>query len=603
MLLGPVFHAELITTARRARYYVVRFGYGLIVLFQIYLSYNSNSYRFNRKSELTLREMADFGRQIFTAFAVVQAVVVLLLTPALVGGTIADERQRKTLHYLLTSELTGFEIVFGKLAARLLHVVVLVALGLPVVSLIGLFGGVDFPLLLLTYAGTLSTVYFLATLSILVSVFSRRPREAISVLYVLEFAWLALPPLLMSWMPYWAAPWPSIYPWIAPAMQYVAITSPFYLISPMSFRNPGGVVTTIFWGMGLQVAYGTIFLILAAFRLRPSSRNEGGHGRLADLSRVLGRRRRWLGRPECGDDAMLWKERFVSRTGGVTKAVMALVGLVIVGLIAYSSYDFLRPAVAELMVHGYSDNTGSARRDFNAYLRGISTGIYVLWMLGVASSAASGLSSEREEDTWLSLTATPLEGREILRAKMIGPVWALRPVAILLFTLWAIGLAVGSIHPVGLVACAVELAVFTWFLTSIGTFFSLRSRNSTRALASTMALLIFVNGGYMVCCIPFRPDTSIITAGSTPVVFTISLASPYDLDHISGRHVGEMITACILSIFLYGIAAAGLTSALFGTFDAVVDRPDRLRPDLTPAQQRERHKGRGKEIIFPDEMA
>ena len=84
------------------------------------------------------------ARTIFVTFAVVQAVVVLLLTPALVGGAIADERQRKTLHYLLTSELSSVEIVMGKLAARLLQVGVLVALGLPVVSLIGLFGGVDF---------------------------------------------------------------------------------------------------------------------------------------------------------------------------------------------------------------------------------------------------------------------------------------------------------------------------------------------------------------------------------------------------------------------------------------------------------------------------
>ena len=35
------------------------------------------------------------------------------------------------------------------------------------------------------------------------------------------------------------------------------------------------------------------------------------------------------------------------------------------------------------------------------------------------------------------LTSTPLSGQEILRAKMIGPVWGLRLVAYLLFLLWA----------------------------------------------------------------------------------------------------------------------------------------------------------------------
>ena len=102
---------------------------------------------------------------------------------------------------------------------------------------------------------------------------------------------------------------------------------------------------------------------------------------------------------------------------------------------------------------------------------------------------------------------TPLTGREILRAKMIGPIWGLRWVAYLLFLLWAIGLAVGSIHPFGVVACLVEFVVFTWFLSALGTSFSLRAKNSTRALASSMALLIFLNGGYLFCCIP---------CGSTP---------------------------------------------------------------------------------------
>ena len=33
MLPGPVFNVELITTARRARYYAIRFVYGMILLF------------------------------------------------------------------------------------------------------------------------------------------------------------------------------------------------------------------------------------------------------------------------------------------------------------------------------------------------------------------------------------------------------------------------------------------------------------------------------------------------------------------------------------------------------------------------------------------
>ena len=66
---------------------------------------------------------------------------VLVLTPAIVAGVIADEKQRKTLQYLMVSRLNSAEIVLGKLFARLLHIGVFLAIGLPVMSLTSLFGG------------------------------------------------------------------------------------------------------------------------------------------------------------------------------------------------------------------------------------------------------------------------------------------------------------------------------------------------------------------------------------------------------------------------------------------------------------------------------
>ena len=59
------------------------------------------------------------------------------------AGIIPDEFQRKTLHYLLASRLSSAEIVLGKLGARLVHVVAFVALGLPIVSLLMLYGGLN----------------------------------------------------------------------------------------------------------------------------------------------------------------------------------------------------------------------------------------------------------------------------------------------------------------------------------------------------------------------------------------------------------------------------------------------------------------------------
>ncbi len=605
MLLGPVFNAELLTTARRARYYVVRFIYGSIILFQIYATYQSNEYRINATGgRLSINDMSMFAYQLFVSFAILQAVVVLLLTPALVGGTIADERQRKTLHYLLTSQLSSAEIILGKLAARLLQVVVLVALGLPVVSLMGLFG-IDLNLMLLAYAGTFTTMFFLGSASILVSVISRRPREAISVLYVFELVWLVALPMLMFWMPYWDPPWPEIANVIKPVLEYVTLTSPTNLIGNGPRMGVNTMISEAFWSMGLQIAWGTLFVVLAAFRLRPSARTEGSTSSVNRWFKKLMAKRKWLPRKPCGDDGMLWKEMHVSRTGGLTKAVMVLLGISLVVLILYSGFEPFIVAFDEMMRDGYFEPRGQARGEFNTGLRVFSTGIYILWFLGVAAAAATGISSEREEDQWLALTSTQLSGHEILRAKMIGPVWGLRFLAYLMFALWGFGLIVGAVHPMAILASLLCLVVFTWFLTALGTFFSLRAKNSTRALASTIALLIFLNGGYLFCCIPFQPNGSLIFSGMTPFAFTIALFSSEDLFRLAQpRNVydrtGEAIAASVLCVLFYGFAAAGITAALFSMFDAVVDRPDRLRQNLTANQQKEFLKGRGKDIVYQD---
>jgi hypothetical protein len=256
----------------------------------------------------------------------------------------------------------------------------------------------------------------------------------------------------------------------------------------------------------------------------------------------------------------------------------------------------------EMLRDGYFIQ-GHQRTEFNGFLRVFCTFIYVLWFLGIASSAASGLSSEREEDQWLALISTPLTGAEILRAKMIGPLWGLRNLAYLMFALWGSGLIVGSLHPFAVVACLIEFVVFTWFLSALGTFFSLRSKNSARSLASTMALLIFLNGGYLFCCIPLQADTPAIIAGSTPAIFAVSLFSIEDITHVyQYSRTGEWVVGCVMGVLFYGITAAGITSSLFSSFDTVVDRPDRFRQDRTPNQQREYLKSRSKEIQYQDEL-
>src|SRR4051812_1739793 len=120
MLGGPVCHFELIRLARRRRFYALRFAFGAVLLGVLGLNYAGlHTPRWftgqPAPQVYSIREMAMFGQALFVSLMTTQGILVLGLTPALVGDAIASERQRKTLHYLLTSRLGGGEIVVGKL--------------------------------------------------------------------------------------------------------------------------------------------------------------------------------------------------------------------------------------------------------------------------------------------------------------------------------------------------------------------------------------------------------------------------------------------------------------------------------------------------------
>jgi ABC-type transport system involved in multi-copper enzyme maturation permease subunit len=573
MLPGPVFNVELLALSRRGRYYVFRFLYGLILLAIVWLN-DPMFYRYpyaDPNRTISIQEMSRLGYTIFAALAWTQGLAILFLTPALVSGVIADERQRKTLQYLLASCLTSGEIVVGKLAARLLFTAAFLTVGLPVFVMLSFLGGVDPYFVLIFFASSASLMFFLGTMSILISTHAKRPRDAISMMYILEFAWLFVPTMLTRFFPWLGGIWAQGFEWVRPAVDVVAWSSPFYL----PFLAMGGwnsLLLSIYWMIGLQVGFGIVMLGLAVLRLRPTSRREGG------AARITARSLWFLKRPECLDDAMLWKECFVAKSPLSNQIAITLVFLVVGGMMVYFSYDTFKAAFRELLDQGYT--SGPARIGYNESLRVILTLLYVCVAIGVASAASNTLTGERDEDTWVSLVSTPLTPYEILRGKLLGALWTMRWVVALWLAFAISGLAVGSLHPVGFFAVWMLLVVYTLFICALGMTFSLWSRTSGRSLLATIITLVTLNGVYLLLNIPFQVESATIYFGVTPMFEAISLLSYDDfynlLRFLDGAVRGEerdMFLATILSFTFYACGAVLLAWQMLSRFDAVNDRP------------------------------
>ena len=79
------------------------------------------------------------------------------------------EKDRRTLDFLLATRLSNAEIVLGKLAACMTFLAVEFAAGLPIMLPLHPLGGIDLRLILLAYAGLMTTGFFTIALAVWVS--------------------------------------------------------------------------------------------------------------------------------------------------------------------------------------------------------------------------------------------------------------------------------------------------------------------------------------------------------------------------------------------------------------------------------------------------
>jgi ABC-type transport system involved in multi-copper enzyme maturation permease subunit len=601
MLMGPVFRAELLRTARQRRYYGMRLVYGLLLLLIVWSGYEQMR---RAQAVVHLADVAAFATDTFLAFAFVQLITLLLLVPAVFGGAIADEKQRKTLHYLMASQLTGGEIILDKLLGRSAHLAVFVAIGLPVVSLLGLFGGISAAMVIVAYAGTFTTVVFAIALTVLISTLARRVRDAILSSYLLMLMWLLVPSLIFV---SGSIIRPALYFWIQPVNDWLVDLSPLGTYLRVAI---GGRIGILAWQrvrgellqmVSVQLAGAALLLMLAIWRLRPAFRRHEETPTRRTWFRSMGAplRRRWFAHPECGDDPILWKERYFAPVDRFTRLVL-LPAIVLItlplALITEVHGDIGRIAV-EFAMRGFEARR-SLPQGFRWALQ-VDLGWYVaLWLLAVTGASAASVTIEREKDTWVSLTATPLTGREILRGKVLGAMWHQRGFAAVLVFLWALGLLTGAVSPLGILASVAVVTLLTWLVATVGVYSSLRASSTTRAMTSALTTLAILNGYPFLLLWFFWGrlywESSYSVLGLMPSLAAWSTVPSQTFERLWKIILDRGVIQPLLAILgtsvlgLYATTALALTRRITGQFDRWLDRPPLSRlPAMKPAPARD----------------
>ena len=292
----------------------------------------------------------------------------------------------------------------------------------------------------------------------------------------------------------------------------------------------------VIWMIEIQLAAGTLLIALAVVRFRPACRAAEDLRPATFRNRwpVLYREKRPLDRFPCDDNPVLWKELFTSRRRGLVRAAELIVIVGLAGLISYGTYLFARPAFIEWYASGFGRGTSQVHRiEFNEFLRAITAFLEFLILLVVASAAAEGVSQERARETWDGLIATPLSGSAILRAKQIAAVWQVRWGAMFLGLLWSVGLVTGSLHPMGFALALVVLGTSMMFMSALGTYQSLVSRDTAQATTRTLLVALLLMGSFAICYLPPRLTSVLCGCVSPPFVAFLCLGSYADIDELT----------------------------------------------------------------------
>lgn len=511
-MVGPVLYLEMLLGGRRGQQLVFRYiyvGWIVLQLAVLYFIYLNEYYARNRWGLMFGYEPPDpsltsrFATGYVEMFVIQQMIIILLATPAFTAGAITDEKTRGTLQYLLTANLTSAEIVIGKLLGRAAQVGLFILGGLPALCFIGVWGGLQPGMMVAVFGVTVAPVLALGSASLLASVWCRQTRDAVLSLYIAGVG-LFLLALGSRSLDAWLSP--AVPPGESPGfllscLRLVNAVSDYF--NPLFVLAPGWEATDL-PAVGRRLAisilcWGSLAggcLGLAIWRLR------GGYLRqLENAGKKQPFEKKAIRRPPVDEEPIRWKERMVDGIAPLDglKGIPASVGLVLVFLATFATALALlwlsMPAGVTL---GQALRTlgGFQLARFGSLVDGdlasprfltLGIGAMLIASLVVGIRCSGTISGERERQTWEALLLTPLEVKQLVRAKLWGILGASLPF-LLAYAIPALVLSVlgGFLSLVWILLWLAVTLLAMYYIGAAGMWCSVRSRSSWRSLLGTL---------------------------------------------------------------------------------------------------------------------
>lgn len=185
--INPVYKKELKQSARMPRTAVILLVYNSLMLlfglFAFYVTFEGG------RRYASVVDYSDI-LSIYSIMTGIEFTLILLITPMLTAGTIAGEREKQTLDILLTTKLTTFQLILGKLASSLSLILLLMISALPILAIVFSVGGVTLPDLMQFMLLIFVTSIYIGSIGIFFSVLCRKTTAATVSSYLALFVLL-----------------------------------------------------------------------------------------------------------------------------------------------------------------------------------------------------------------------------------------------------------------------------------------------------------------------------------------------------------------------------------------------------------------------------
>ena len=388
----PILRRELVVAARRPRTFWARVG-------AVFLGLCVGVYVFALNQSASA---ADMGRLLFWTFSTILSIYCLAGGFRLTADSLSSEKRDDTMGLLFLTDLKGYDVVLGKLAATSLNALYRLLALAPLLAIPFILGGVDWGMYGRVLLAVFNGLFFSLTAGLLASALSVREKRAASLGAGLVFGVNLIPAAIEIALALHRNKTPEssllvLSPWYA---CYLAITS----TTPLS---RGMFSIHRYWEiLGVTQAYAWFFLVASFWILPRSWQKRAEKAKTKGIREVLLRltagsepvRNAW--RTKClNKNAYLWIAAREKRANlGFWLYLAILSGVWLFGLFKLKKTDWLEPATC----------VASA------------IALQLSFKLCVARKACEQFIEDRRAGAMELLLSTPLSVRDIIRGQWAG---------------------------------------------------------------------------------------------------------------------------------------------------------------------------------------